>query len=42
MAAWPPERRVKELMMRTIMGWIDKIVTALARRKVDKREGRRR
>ncbi len=27
--------------MKTVMGWIDKIVSKLARRKVDKDEGRR-
>jgi hypothetical protein len=27
--------------VKTIMGWIDKIVSALARRNVDKNEGRR-
>ena len=26
--------------MKTIMGWIDKIVSSLARRKVNKNEGR--
>jgi len=28
--------------MKTIMGWIDKIVSSLAKRKVDKNEGRSR
>ena len=28
------------LAMKTVMGWIDKIVSALARRKVNKDEGR--
>jgi len=27
--------------MKTVMGWIDRIVATLARRKVDKDEGRR-
>jgi len=27
--------------MKTVMGWIDKIVSRLARRKVDRDEGRR-
>jgi len=27
--------------VKTVMGWLDKIVSALARRKVDKNEGRR-
>jgi len=28
--------------MKTVMGWIDKIVSSLARRKVNKNEGRTR
>ncbi len=31
----------REHQMKTVMGWIDKIVSALARRKVDKDERRR-
>jgi hypothetical protein len=51
-AAWHPEvtvisniaashrQRRAGLAMKTVMGWIDKIVSSLARRKVNKNEGR--
>lgn len=35
------ERGRQERDMKTVMGWIDKIVSKLARRKVDRDEGRR-
>jgi hypothetical protein len=34
-------KRQKGEAVKTVMGWLDKIVSALARRKVDKNEGRR-
>ena len=44
-AAWHPEgdrgrQAQKGTAMKTVMGWIDKIVSSLAKRKVNKDEGR--
>jgi hypothetical protein len=34
------QRKGRGIQMKTVMGWIDKIVSSLARRKVNKDEGR--
>ena len=36
---WHPTKKGKPTM-KTVMGWIDKIVSSLAKRKVNKNEGR--